>query len=207
MNQKMKNSLLNVAAELVVLPITAFVTVKLVTDKFNNSDTGKKVKAYAQQAGEEISNAAKKAAESEPVQNAKAKFEEISAKAGEKVKEYTDTATAKFEEFKDGAEEKMRGFADGAEDKVGEAKGLAEDRIESFADDASDKAEEFRERATERVQNIADAAEFKVEEFRERAEGRVETAADAAEEKVSRVQGELDKLFSEVESDIQNPQQ
>ena len=74
MDKKTKNSLLNVAAELIVLPITAFVAVKRGIDTFNESDTGKKVKAYAKQAGEEISEAAKKAAESETVQNAKAKL-------------------------------------------------------------------------------------------------------------------------------------
>ena len=45
MDRKTKDMLLNAAAELIVLPITAYVTVKRATDMFNESDTGKKVKA------------------------------------------------------------------------------------------------------------------------------------------------------------------
>ena len=100
MDRKTKDSLLNLAADLIVLPITAFVAVKRATDYFNESDTGKKVKAYARQAGEEISAAAKKAAESETFQSAKAKFDEFTAKAGDIVKEYTDGASAKFTLFR-----------------------------------------------------------------------------------------------------------
>ncbi len=130
MDKKTKNILMDMAAQVVVLPITAFVTAKNLKDNFNSSDAGKKVKAYAKQTGEELGKAVKKATDTDAIKKAKAKYEEFSSKAGDTIKGYTDGATDKINEFVSSAEEKYQEYkeqeaepADTSDDNPGDISG------------------------------------------------------------------------------------
>lgn len=81
MDKKTKDSLLNIAAELVVSPIRIYAAARELKEKWDADGTNDKIKAYANNFG--------------------AKAKEFGEKAGEKAKEYGDDLTAKVKEFAD----------------------------------------------------------------------------------------------------------
>ena len=65
MDKKIKNALLDIAAEIIVSPLAAYAKLHELKGKFDESETGKKTNAALKQAGADISEAAKTFADSQ----------------------------------------------------------------------------------------------------------------------------------------------
>ncbi|MCQ2530153.1 MAG: hypothetical protein MJ086_02720 [Lachnospiraceae bacterium] len=118
MDKKTKDSLLNIAAELVVSPLRVYAAAKELKEKLDADGTNDKIKAYVNDFG--------------------AKAKEFGEKAGEKAKAYGDKAEEKAREYSAKAKDVFEDFGE-------DAKKFGDDftaKVKEFADSIDGKDEE-----------------------------------------------------------------
>ncbi len=125
MDKKTKDSLLNIAAELVVSPIRVYAAARELKGKLDADGTNDKIKAYVNDFGAKAKEFGEKAGE---------KVKEYSDKAEEKAKAYSEKAKDVFEDFSEDAKKfgddvtaKVREFTDGLDGKIEEEDVLEDD--------------------------------------------------------------------------------
>lgn len=147
MDKKLKNDLMDIAAELVVSPLTAYVKGREIYNNFAESETGAKIMDYADKKGKEFQDAAKKISVN------------VNEKASGFAKDLSDRAvdfSKKSVEFSKKAGETIDDFSERKENFIYEFTGKADDAIKGFADNVKTTAKEFGGTVSQKVSERQD---------------------------------------------------
>ncbi|MGI6071414.1 MAG: hypothetical protein ACOX75_00165 [Lachnospiraceae bacterium] len=210
MRKKTKNALLDIAAELIVSPLAAYVKAVELKNKFAETEAGKKTQRVVKQAGEDISAAAKTFADSETGRTIKVAARKVSdgvEEATRKVVESDAVQTVKETARKVADSETARKIKEAAKEtaqKVSESdtaqkiKGAAQKVTESeIIRNLKENIEEIREFLSpddEEVEDIINEVDLdKLVDGEEEPEPVVDDGEDT-----SKFEAEADKLEEEI---------
>ncbi|MCF0142617.1 MAG: hypothetical protein HUJ75_04495 [Parasporobacterium sp.] len=190
MDKKTKNTLLDIAAEILVAPITLYVAGSNAAKSFCESEFGKKAVDTVKTAGDDIKEAAKKASEHENV-----------VKAKEAVKNFTESEDVQK------AVDSIRKAWDQAGETANDVKGVIVETAANVRDTYKDAAQSIREaKAEAKAEAEAAEAEAEVEEAVDSVDlsevlggeaDAEETPAPEAEENAD-IDEELDRVLDEI---------
>ncbi len=113
MTNKTKDTLLDIAAELVVAPLACYAYIHNKGKKFAESETGQKTMDAVQSAGKEVRAAAEKAKNSDIAKKAKEGLDNVMEKTASSVKEFSEKVGSKAGDILNKAEEAPEECADG----------------------------------------------------------------------------------------------
>ncbi len=145
MDKKTKNDLMDIAAELVVSPLTAYATGRELYKKFKASEANAKIVSYAEQKGEEIQRTAKKIS---------VNFNEKASQFAENISDKAMDFSKKAGELSKKAEEKFIDFDERKETMIYQFADTAEDKIKEFSENVKTTAKDFGETVTQKFNGL-----------------------------------------------------
>ncbi len=134
MDNKLRNDLMDIAAELVVAPLTAYVKGREIYTNFKESDASTKLYNYADQKGQEISQTAKRISVS---------FNDKASKFAEDISGKAMDFSKKASEFSKKAEETIDNLSERTDSAIYEFTGKADDALKEFSDNVKGAAKDF----------------------------------------------------------------